>query len=179
MAIYIDPKSVRAEFKYNPDTGELTRDVSIWEARQGFKGAKSEKPYAHKSGTGKTYLRIGFSGKYIYAHRIIWVLMTGEQPQHIDHIDGNGLNNKWDNLRSVTQAENNRNARKHTQTKSNMTGVTFRKDNGRWRVRICVNNRVSTIGTFKNLDDAVAAREAAYQSHGYAINHGKIQRPAT
>ena len=142
MVIFIDPKVVQAEFKYNPDTGELTRDVSIWGAKQGRKGAKSEKPYAHKSGTGKTYLRIGFQTKYIYAHRLIWVWMTGKQPQHIDHIDGNGLNNRWENLRSVTQAENSRNARKYTNTKSNMTGVTYRKESGRWRVRIGINNKV-------------------------------------
>lgn len=173
MTIYIDPKAVQAEFKYNPDTGDLTRDVSIWEAKQGKKGAKSEKPYVHKSGTGKAYLRIGFHGKYIYVHRLIWVWMTGSQPQHIDHVDGNGLNNKWDNLRSVTQAENNRNARKHRNTKSNITGVTYRKDGGKWRVRISVNNIMTTIGTFTNMDDAIQARDAAYQSHGYATNHGK------
>jgi hypothetical protein len=173
MATYIDPEAVRSEFTYIPETGDLVRDVSIWNSKKGIKGAKPGQARIHYSGTGKAYLRLGFAAKHIYAHRIIWVWMTGEQPQTIDHIDGNGLNNKWDNLRSVTQAENVRNARKHTSTKSGMTGVTFRKESGRWRVRIGINNKVSTVGTFKNLDEAIQARDAAYQFNGYAINHGK------
>ena len=173
MVTFIDPIAVRAEFRYLPETGELIRDTAIWENKKGLKGAKSEKPYAHRSGTGKTYLRIGFQGKYVYAHRIIWVWMTGEQPEHIDHLDGDGLNNKWENLRSVSQADNNRNCRIHRKTASGISGITYRKDSNRWRVRVGKNNSVVTVGTFRTIEDAIAARDKAFTELGYTVNHGK------
>ncbi|QJA17851.1 HNH homing endonuclease [Salmonella phage vB_Sen_H9] len=44
-------------------------------------------------------------------HRVVWLLLHGEIDSDlmIDHIDRNKLNNKGDNLRQVTQAENNKN----------------------------------------------------------------------
>ena len=42
--------------------------------------------------------------------RLCWLLHYGDWPENtIDHIDRNPLNNKIENLRDVTQAENNRN----------------------------------------------------------------------
>jgi len=51
--------------------------------------------------------------KQIYLHRVIWELHHGplEQGMVIDHIDRNGLNNKIENLRAVTQTENCNNMR--------------------------------------------------------------------
>lgn len=173
MATFIDPIAVRAEFRYLPETGELTRDISIWENKKGVKGAKPKQPHLHWSGTGKKYLRLGFGGKLVYAHRIIWVWMTGEQPEHIDHLDGDGLNNKWENLRSVSQADNNKNCRIHRKTASGISGITYRKDSGRWRVRVGKDNSIVTVGTFRTIEDAMIARDKAFTEYGYTVNHGK------
>jgi hypothetical protein len=173
MATFIDPIAVRAEFHYVPETGELIRDTSVWCRKKGVKGAKPGQARMHKSGQGKPYLRLGFGGKYIYAHRIIWVWMTGEQPQHIDHLDGNGLNNKWENIRSVSQAENMRNQKRHTSNSSGVGGIGYRKDSGRWRVRVSMDGRVRSLGTFSSFDEAVIARDQACAQSGYSLNHGK------
>ena len=47
--------------------------------------------------------------QYVLAHRVIWKMMTGEEANEIDHIDGNRGNNQWNNLRSVTTSINRRN----------------------------------------------------------------------
>jgi len=179
MAIFIDPIAVKAEFHYVPETGKLIRDTSIWSSKKGIKGAKSEQPFVHASGSGKQYLRIGFGGKYIYAHRIIWVWMTGEQPKHIDHLDGDGLNNRWENIRSVSQSENMKNQRIHKTNLSGISGISYRKDSGRWRVRVGKDGQVCNVGTFASFDEAVMARDQAFSQNGYTVNHGKGERPAT
>lgn len=173
MTLFIDPDAVKAEFEYVPETGDLIRNTAIWQSKSGIKGRKSEKPFIHRAGSGKRYYRIGFKNKYVYAHRIIWVLMTGEQPKHIDHIDGDGLNNKWQNLRSVSQAENMKNQRLHRTNVSGIGGISYRKDRGSWRVRIGNKGRVVTVGTFDSFEQAVIARNQAYSDNGYLENHGK------
>ncbi len=84
--------------------------------------------------------------------------MTKEQPKEIDHIDGNGLNNKWSNLRSVSHSINAKNQKKHKNNTSGNSGVTFRKDSNKWRARIMVNDKSISLGTFLKKEDALSAR---------------------
>lgn len=93
--------------------------------------------------------------------------MTGEQPINIDHIDGNGLNNKWSNLRSVSHSVNGKNQKKHKTNTSGVSGVYYRKDSNRWRARIMVDDKAISLGTFKNKDDAIAARKEAEIKHNF------------
>lgn len=93
--------------------------------------------------------------------------MTGEQPDDIDHIDGDGLNNKWSNLRSVSHNLNGKNQKMHTTNTSGVSGVYYRKDSGRWRAKIMVDNKQINLGTFKNKDDAIAARKEAEIKHNF------------
>ena len=171
MARYIDPIIVRLFFSYNKDTGVLVskRDRGIGGRHKAGKAQGS----LHKCGPKKEkeYLRLELLGYHLYVHRIIWVLMTGEQPKEIDHIDGNGLNNKWSNLRSVNHKTNGRNQKKHITNTSGASGVTFRKDSGRWRARIMVDDVMISLGTFKNKDDAIKARKEAEKKYSFTVVH--------
>ena len=98
---------------YNPNTGELS-----WAFRDGMDYFNEK--YAGRavgcswSANGYIHntLRMEIKGRKItlVVARLCWLLHYGDWPENtIDHIDRNPLNNKIENLRDVTQAENNRN----------------------------------------------------------------------
>ena len=105
-----------------------------------------------------SYLRISVNGKQLMAHRIIWALHYGEWPKgQIDHIDGNGLNNRLSNLRDVSHSENQRNQRLHSRNKSGYRGVSLDRRTGKWQAHIWSNGKRIYLGRF---DTALAAGEA-------------------
>lgn len=65
-------------------------------------------------------------GGRLSVHRIIWVLLRGSIPEGmvIDHLDGNPLNNRIDNLKPKTKADNTRNRK--SSNRALMVGVTTR-----------------------------------------------------
>ena len=59
------------------------------------------------STSGAAMYQVGYKGRKLQAHRVIWKMVTGSDPTNvIDHIDNNPLNNNISNLRDVTQGEN-------------------------------------------------------------------------
>jgi hypothetical protein len=71
------------------------------------------------------YYETSVSGRKGLTHRIVWEILNGEIPDglYIDHIDGNGLNNRIENLRLVTHAQNCSNLGKNKNNKTGYTGV--------------------------------------------------------
>jgi ribosomal protein L24E len=85
----------------------------------------------------------------IRLHRLIMGCPKG---MVIDHIDGNGLNNRKSNLRICTHAQNCQNL--HGANSRNITsgirGVSWHKRDKRWRVRVARKH----IGEYKDLETA-------------------------
>ncbi len=79
---------------------------------------------------GRQQWNIGFKGRFAHINRIIWQLFNGKIPDGfvVDHIDGNSLNNKIENLRIVTKEKNARNLKKRKDNKSGVTGVRLHTD---------------------------------------------------
>jgi hypothetical protein len=110
--------------------------------------------------------------RYVCA-RIIWEMHFGNIPEGmiIDHIDRNTLNNKVENLRPATVAQNGWNAvcavpRESPRPQSSVRGVSW-SSGGRWQVRFRKDGRHVWIGAFNDLSDAEAcAKESIVRLYG-------------
>jgi hypothetical protein len=153
----IDVDLARKSFSYSKETGELKRITG----RISKTGKVGTVDASGVKSSVKLYLRVYFDGKLVYAHRLIWAIVAGEQAKDVDHIDRDGLNNKWANLRSVSHSVNGRNQKMHSTNTSGSSGVSYRKDSNKWRARIMVDGAEKNLGTFKDKQAAIAARREA------------------
>ena len=170
------PKQLRVLLRYDPSTGNL-----VWKPRklESFKDERSFKIW-HTRYSGKpaliTVARDGYrhgtiSGRTYSTHRVVWAVCFGEWPKNeIDHINGDKLDNRLENLRDVTRGQNSRNLKLGKSNKSGCVGVFWCKTHRRWIATIGRNAR---LGYFKNFKDAVAARKEAEITHGYHPNYGR------
>lgn len=141
------------------------REWKRWNSRHGLK---------HISTLDKTgYIKVDLFGSSYLLHRIIWLYMTGEWPDQVDHIDGNRSNNSWDNLRSVTIAENNRNAKIRKDNKSGVCGVYFKKRLNKWISSISIDGKTKHIGCYDSLEEAEESRIKNQKLLKYHHNHGR------
>lgn len=113
--------------------------------------------------------------KVLYkGHRLAFLYVNGEFPKNmVDHIDGNGMNNRWDNLRECTRTENYRNVRKYTNNTSGAKNVYFHKRTKTWDVSFGIDGKLHHYGCYKTFDEADAvAKKVRAELHGAFRNHG-------
>ena len=165
----ITAEQVRELLDYDPETGKL-----FW--------VKPPKNHAHRVGqecgyefrcaAGLVYRRMCLFGQGHLVHRLVWLLHHGHWPdQDIDHINGDGLDNRIENLRVVGHAINAKNRKIY---KNNSTGVpgVFPVGN-RWRVLVRSGGKLNHVGYFDSFEDAVQARLKASRRFGFHGNHGR------
>jgi len=104
-------------------------------------------------------IKVGISGKEYFAHRLIWVWMTGRWPEkEIDHINENPSDNRWSNLREATPSENHRNRGKQRNNTTGYKGVTFDKRRGLYIADVKLNGKRHSAGhCFKTAEEAYEA----------------------
>jgi len=107
------------------------------------------------------YWRVETGGKSYQAHRLIWQFVHGEPPVgEIDHINGNRSDNRLENLRVVSRAENCQN--RHNVRSDSKTGVLGAcKNGGTYKAEIKKNGVRTYLGRFKTAAEAGAAYRAA------------------
>jgi len=153
----LSQETVHHLFLYDEVSGELTHKNPTSNCVK----AGAIAGHLHSRG----YIHVGVFGKQYKAHRLIWLYMTGNFPEHdIDHIDGNRSNNSWKNLRESSRSQNCRN-QKFRGNSSGYKGVSLR--NGTYSARIRTKNEVHYLGSFSDpLDAALAYDHAAIKLHG-------------
>lgn len=120
------------------------------------------------------YILICISDKLHKAHRLAWLYMHGTYPDNnIDHINGDGTDNRIVNLRDVTNAENHRNQRRPINNSSGTIGVCWHSYRKAWSSRINLNGKRVNLGYFDDINEAIATRKTAEVEYGYHPNHGR------
>lgn len=101
--------------------------------------------------------------KYVYFHREL--LELKDKKLQVDHVNHNGLDNRLDNLRVVTNQQNSFNTTKTLAKKTSIyKGVSFFKPKGKFRARIVLNGKEKHLGYFDSEEKAaIAYNQAATQ----------------
>ena len=164
----LDLELVKKHLYYDPHTGLFHR----LKAHRTVKvGDIAGSPVESSTKPGKFYIRIGVLGKYVWAHRLAWAIMTGNWPKgEIDHIDQNSENNIYSNLRECTKEINAKNLSRYRNNSTGFPGVS-KRDNGKYRSRIMVNKKPISLGDWDTIEEAVNARESAKRKYGFHENH--------
>ena len=162
--------------RYDPDTGELTRKA-LDNRSAGWNKRYANQPtgVVNKDINGKPrYIYVYIDGKFYPAHRLAWRLFYGCQPiGYIDHINGNGLDNRIDNLRCVTPSENAKNRKIRPENRSGLSGVMWSVTQKKWAVLVWDQKKQKRLGVFSDFFEAACARKSAETTCGYHANHDR------
>jgi hypothetical protein len=85
--------------------------------------------------------------------------------EHVDHVNGDGLDNRRANLRAASTAENAHNQRKPRNNTSGFKGVYFDKIKGKWKARIMIDGRQISLGYHFDPETAASAYDSAAREH--------------
>lgn len=112
------------------------------------------------------YRRIGLNKKVYLTHRLIYMMFYGYMPEIVDHIDGNKLNNRIENLRAATKSQNCQNQKTPIDNTSGYKNVMWKKSKNKWLVALKVCNKYLHIGYFDDIELAdLVAQEARNKYH--------------
>lgn len=153
---------------YDPETG-----IFRWKKRNSNRikigsVTGSEKKFGSKGGRG--YLKIRINSTDYLAHRLAWFYVNGVWPkEEIDHVNRIRKDNRIENLREVTGAQNRHNflgfgkRRKYSKYK----GVTLYRYNSRkyWKADIHCNGVRRSLGYFSEEEEAARAYDAAAKQY--------------
>lgn len=159
---------VLRELNYDSETGVFTNRIKRNAAAPlgAISGAVLRK------GKGQAYRTISFNKHRIPAQRLAWLIVYGQDPGQlvIDHINGDGLDNRICNLRAVTHQQNLFNSRLSIKNKSGHRGVYW--GGYTWVAYIRAEGKMRYLGSSKVFEEAVAIYQlAANKFRGeFAIN---------
>lgn len=143
----LDSTYLKELFNFNPIDGIFT-----------YKTKRSNKlPIGAVAGciSKKGYMVCMIDQKQYQGHRLAWLYHYGVFPKsHIDHINGIRSDNRIENLREASQAENCQNLKK-SRGASGFLGVTIdshRKN--RWKSSIKLNGKQTHLGWYKTPEEA-------------------------
>ena len=135
-----------------------------------------KKWFAYQTGRNpKTiYVASKVNGKRVILHRLL--AGASNRFEIVDHINGNGLDNRRSNLRICSQRENLRNRGINRNNTSGYKGVSWENHAKKWLVKIGVDGKKILIGRFDNKEDAaIAYKIAAIKFHGQFAQFTRVE----
>ncbi len=160
----ITRERLAALFVYDKKSGDFTRRVAV--GRHGCHRAGELAGTVQNHG----YRIITIDKKRYMAHRLAWLYVWAVWPRgDLDHINGDKLDNRIENLREATRKQNMQNVRKHKHNTSGYKGVAWHSQRNKWRAYIFDSYRQIHLGLFDSKEAAAEARlkaEKQYFSHG-------------
>jgi hypothetical protein len=146
---------------------QLTRGKVAIVDDEDFESLNKFRWYCDRKYAVREIMRQGIKER-IYMHRLI-----ANAPDHleVDHINGDGADNRKDNLRLCTHAENLRNRGRAKHNASGHKGVWFSKQSNRFIAETRLNGKKIHVGSFKTAEEASEAYKAkALEVHGDFAN---------
>ncbi len=144
------PPTVEQLFRYEPDTGALYWLIP-------GKGRQLNRRAGCFDRRNNRWV-VCVNGILELQHRVIWKLQTGKWPlKTIDHKDGDGSNNRWENLREASRAEQNQN-RLYNNNQLGLRNIHFDPRRGKYIVQIRHEGKLHS-ATFLSLDAAQEWRD--------------------
>lgn len=110
---------------------------------------------------GFKYRRLKIDGKCYLLHRVIFLMFNKTLPELVDHIDGDSMNNRVENLRASCKLSNRWNSAGNNGTQSGHKGVYL--DKGRWKALITVNKQKYYLGMYGTKEAAKEVVDAKYK----------------
>ena len=155
---------------------ELKDGVLYWKKSRGSAKAGTKCGCINKE-TGYRQVGIKATGtkkKLFYYHRVLWLMTFKEWPSgSLDHIDGNTLHNKIENLRVVSQSVNLRNRAISKNNTSGIMGVNYKKSRKTWQAVIVTDEGKTLYKSFKHKGAAAVQRKYWEYKFGYHPKHGR------
>jgi HNH endonuclease/AP2 domain len=122
---------------YDPATGDFTRLTGR------FAGTLVRK----RNQDGRIQVKI--DGRYYLTARLVFLWKTGRLPKKlVDHRDVDPTNDRWENLRHATNAQNCRNTRRYSNNTTGFKGVSFHKRDRKFQANIRKDGRLRFLGSF-------------------------------
>ena len=137
-----------------------------WKNRTGTQTGNNGKEAGGPHTRGYRRVRINYT--LLKTHRVIFFMHHGYWPKYVDHINRVTDDNRIENLRECTQAENGRNSYQANKFGRN---VSFHKQSSKYRVQLVVNYKHLHFGLFDRLEDAQEAARQARKEHFGEFNH--------
>jgi hypothetical protein len=158
----MDAEKVRELFDYDPEMGILR-----WRNNRSCHLAGS---VAGSIRNDKRYIEVRYNGKFYMAHRLVFLWMTGRYPTNVvDHINRDGLDNRWCNLREATHTQNVANQKLRITNKLGLKGVIAKERYGIVKYEACIRvaGKRKHLGRFNTAQEAHQAYiRAAEEAHG-------------
>lgn len=144
-------------------TNEDLHSLFIYESHGMLRRIGGRKPYPWRSiGRQGRYLATTVAGVTYYLHRLVWQYHTGNVPVMVDHVNGNPADNRIENLRECTNAQNQYNSPKKVSNRAGHKGVVFHPKCTLkpWQAKIAAGGKVHSLGYYPTREEAAAAYAA-------------------